>query len=186
MACPTASLSKQMKNEILVARLGKVVGLRGDLKLHNLSDFPEQFSVGATFFASPNLTLKICAYAPESNLVRFCGYESRDSVQSLVNALLYTSKEKTKEQCSLSEDEFFWFDIEGCEVKEDGETLGVVDEIERIGGQDYLHVKSEESYVKAGFAKKFLIPYQEHFICQADIKQKCIHVQNAKALLENL
>lgn len=175
-----------MKNEILVARLGKVVGLRGDLKLHNLSDFPEQFRIGATFFTSPNLTLEICAYAPATSLVRFRGYESRESAQPLVNAQLYTSKQSTKEQCSLREDEFFWFDIEGCELREDGQALGIVEEIERIGGQDYLHVKSDETFVKAGFAKHFLIPYQEHFINQTDIGQKCIHVQNAKALLENL
>jgi len=175
-----------MMNEILVARLGKVVGLKGDLKLYNLSDFPEQFRVGATFFASPNLTLEICSYAPTTSLVRFRGYESRENAQPLVNTHLYTSKQSTYEQCSLGEDEFFWFDVEGCEVKEDGQILGTVEEIERIGGQDYLHVKSDDPFVLAGFAKQFLVPYQEHFINQVDIKQKCIHVQNAKALLENL
>ena len=37
-------------NELLsVAKLGRVVGLKGALKLHNLSDFKEQFKKGACF-----------------------------------------------------------------------------------------------------------------------------------------
>lgn len=186
MACPTASLLKPMMNEIQVARLGKTVGLKGDLKLHNLSDFPEQFRVGATFFTPPNLTLEICAYAPSTGLVRFRGFESRESAQPLVNALLHTSKEASREACTLGEGEFFWFDLESCAVEEDGELLGFVQEIERIGGQDYLHVKSSDLHVKSGLSSFFLIPYQEHFIIKTDIKEKRIFVQHAKALLENL
>jgi len=175
-----------MMNEIEVARIGKAVGLRGDLKLHNLSDFPDQFRVGATFFSPPNLTLKICAYSPDSTLVRFHGYEDRDRAQTLTNALLYTSIEASRQDCALGDEEYFWFDIQGCNVEEDGELLGSVDEIERIGGQDYLHVKSASIHVEAGLASVFLIPYQDHFINNVDIKAKCIYVKNAKALLENL
>ena len=37
-------------NELLqVARLGKTVGLKGGLRLYNLSDFPTQFKKGAKF-----------------------------------------------------------------------------------------------------------------------------------------
>jgi 16S rRNA processing protein RimM len=173
-------------NDIEVARLGKAVGLKGDLKLHNLSDFPEQFCVGATFFTPPNLTLEICAYAPDSNLVRFCGHENREAAQLLVNSLLYTSIENTRKQCSLGSEEFFWFDIEGCSIYEDAQLLGIVEDIERIGGQDYLHVKSDSLLVTTGLAKQFLIPYQDHFITKVDIEAKSIYVKNAKALLENL
>ncbi len=173
-------------NKIKVARLGKTVGLRGDLKLHNFSDFPEQFRVGATFFTNNNTTLEICAYAPAKSLVRFCGFETKESAQKLVNAYLYSTEDDSRKNCSLQEGEFFWFDIQGCAIKENGELLGVVKEVERIGGQDYLHVKSDSLHVKAGLASSFLIPYNDHFICNTDIKAKCIDVQNAKALLENL
>lgn len=40
-----------MKNDLVqVAKLGKSVGLKGYVKLHNLSDFYEQFKIGAKFF----------------------------------------------------------------------------------------------------------------------------------------
>mgnify|MGYP000951624045 CR=1 FL=1 len=40
-----------MNSDIVkVATIGRCVGLKGYLKLHNKSDFPEQFKKGATFF----------------------------------------------------------------------------------------------------------------------------------------
>ncbi len=38
------------KDFVQVAKLGKTVGLKGYVKLHNLSDFSSQFKKDATFF----------------------------------------------------------------------------------------------------------------------------------------
>ncbi|XPV54877.1 MAG: hypothetical protein ACNI3H_12505 [Halarcobacter ebronensis] len=49
-------------DKIYVARLGKTVGLKGDLKIFLDSDFPNQFKTGATFTTNKNLTLKVISY----------------------------------------------------------------------------------------------------------------------------
>ena len=41
-----------------VAKLGKVVGLKGALRLHNLSDFLAQFKAGAVFKSKGGQELK--------------------------------------------------------------------------------------------------------------------------------
>jgi len=42
---------KKAKEKFFIAQLGKTHGLRGDLKLHLHTDFPEQFKVGMTLIA---------------------------------------------------------------------------------------------------------------------------------------
>lgn len=175
-----------MMNDIKVARLGKTVGLKGDLKLQNFSDFPEQYKVGATFFTSSDKTLKVSAYNAKKGLIRFDAYENIEDAKSLVNLFLYSSIEETKANCTLNENEFFWFDIEGCSVFEEDVLLGRVVEVERIGSQDYLHVESEESFKKKGVAAHFLIPYIDRFIISVKLSSKRIDVIYARDLMESL
>ncbi|MDR1975688.1 MAG: ribosome maturation factor RimM [Campylobacteraceae bacterium] len=169
---------------IEVCKLGRAVGLKGFLKLHDLSDFPEQFRPKALFYLDANQTLVIAQYDKERSIVRFEGINDKDSASKLTNKILKTTKEATRALCKLKEGEFFWFDIMGCEVVEEGVKLGTVGEIERIAGQDYLSVKSDDELVKKGLQKSFLIPYVEQYIINADIQKSQILTRNAFSLLE--
>ena len=49
-----------MPDELLeVAKIGKTIGLKGALKLHDKSDFPKQFKKGANFFLGTGEILEI-------------------------------------------------------------------------------------------------------------------------------
>jgi 16S rRNA processing protein RimM len=175
-----------MKSELLdAAKIGKAVGLRGDLKLHNLGDFPEQFKKGAKFALDSGGEIEIASYNPTTGLVRFVGVNDRDAAQRLTNKILLTTKSATREACELDEGEFFWFDIVGCEVVEAGHALGVVSEIERIAEQDYLRVRVAEELVHEGLPKSFLIPYIDRFVERVDIEARLIECAHAMELLEN-
>jgi 16S rRNA processing protein RimM len=167
-----------------VARIGKAVGLSGELKLHLHCDFPEQFQAGKTFKTQKGLELEIFSYNPKRGLVKFCGFESRDSASTLINSFLFTSIEETKKSCQIEEDELFWFDIIGLRVVEEKKLLGFVDEIERIGSVDYMVVKTDDSLVKAGFSKRFYIPFIDRYV--VDVKRdKEVLVKDGLSLLEN-
>ncbi len=168
-----------------VAKIGKVVGLGGELKLHIHSDFPEQFKKGATFKTDKGLELEVLSYNPKRGLVLFKDYESREKSIVLVNSYLMTSVEDTRKNCNIEEDEFFWFDILGLNVKEDGMTLGLVSDIERIGNVDYLVLKSDESLVKDGFSKTFYIPFIERYILDVDRTSRVVFVKDGLTLLES-
>jgi 16S rRNA processing protein RimM len=168
---------------IEVAKLGKAVGLKGFLKLHDLSDFPDQFKKNSKFFIDENKTLEISDFDKTRNIVRFVGINDRDEAFKLTNKILKTTKEDTLKNCKLKKGEFFWFDIIGCKVIENDETLGMVEDIERIGTQDYLSVKSGDDFVKNGFQKSFLIPYIDKYIAQTDVDSRQIITLNAKDLL---
>ncbi|MBF7049289.1 16S rRNA processing protein RimM, partial [Campylobacter volucris] len=68
-----------MKNDLVqVAKLGKSVGLKGYLKLHNLSDFFEQFKRGAKFFDINQKIYTIKDFDQNKSLVLFENYENLD------------------------------------------------------------------------------------------------------------
>lgn len=170
---------------IEVAQIGRLVGLRGELKLHIHSDFPEQFSPGSKFDTQKKMTLEIASYNAKRGLVLFRGYESRESAACLVNSFLLTTMEDTLEACELEDDEFFWFDIIGCKVEEDGIVLGEVSELERIGDTDYLVIRTEKTLVDKKLSKTFFLPYIDRYIISTKKDEKVIYVKDGLELLEN-
>ena len=172
-----------MTNNIKVAQLGKTVGLRGDLKLYDFSDFPSQFKNGTTFFTDKKIELTVSSFDSKKILIRFKDFEDIDLAKKLVNSFLLTNIKDSRKNCKLNKDEYFWFDIKGCQMVENEELLGEVFDIERIGDIDFLHVKSSENLEEK---KEFLIPYQDRYIIFVDIKNKIITTRHSKELYESL
>lgn len=171
---------------VLVAKLGRTVGVQGFVRLHNLSDFPEQFECGASFFDKNSRVLKIKARNAQS--VLFEGFESLESAKTLVNLELFQSVEKSRASCKLDDDEFFYFDIIGLEVFENGLLLGVVKDI-LSAGNDLLLIKSDESLVKKGFASEFYLPYVDFYVKSVELgakdSKKSADLQSANSKNEN-
>lgn len=171
---------------VLVAKLGRTVGVQGFVRLHNISDFPEQFECGASFFDKNSRVLKIKARNAQS--VLFEGFESLESAKTLVNLELFQSVEKSRASCKLGDDEFFYFDIIGLEVFENGLLLGVVKDI-LPAGNDLLLIKSDESLVKKGFASEFYLPYVDFYVKSVELgakdSKKSADLQSANSKNEN-
>ncbi len=176
--------SKSKTSLLHVATLGRTIGLKGDMNLNIKTDFPEQFVKGATFVDSKNNTIILQDVNLEREMVKLEGVQTPEAAKKYVNTKLFTTFEKTRETCRLEEGEYFWFDIVGCIVVEDGYELGTVKEIERLGAVDYLSVITESSLVARGEVKQFLIPYHPPFIVEADIKRKEIEVSGAYDILQ--
>jgi 16S rRNA processing protein RimM len=177
--------SDKYPDSVFVAKLGKTVGLKGDLKLHIDSDFEEQF-LHKKEWSSSKGNLKIETVDLEKKLIKFENFNSPEDAQKLVNAKLFSTFDETREFCELDEDEFFWFDIVGLKVieKDSNEFLGTVQEIERIVNLDYLLIKTADELVSQKFAKKFLIPYIDRYILDVNLEKKEVFVISGKELLE--
>jgi len=175
---------KKGREKFFIAQIGKTHGLRGDLKLHLYTDFPEQFKVGFDFDSSIG-RLEVSRVNLKRGTIAFKGYDGDiDKAKPLTNVKIYSNADETRERCSLKEGEHFWFDLEGCEVIEDNRRLGVVERMERFGDVNYMSIKTDKSLVKEGFAPNFLIPYIERYILKTDIDSKKIYVQDGKDILE--
>lgn len=171
---------------IEVAQIGRLVGLKGDLKLHLHCDFPEQFKKGKTFQTHKGETLEVLSYQHTKGLISFVGYEDRERAQKLVNTILMSTPENSMRDCALKEGEFFWFDmIDARVIDDDTLLLGCVEEIERIATTDYLVVKTDETLLKKGLATHFYIPYIERYIVSFQKADKEIRTKDALGILEN-
>ena len=171
-------------SKFFIAQIGRTVGLMGDLKLHLHTDFPEQFTAGSKF-QSDRGELEVISYNKAREIIRFRGYESMDSAKKLTNAKLYASEEQTKEICNLKEGEYFWFDIIGCKITENGEVLGIVKDIERLAVNDFLQIDTASELIENGMPKSFLIPYIPRYVLNVNLETKAIEVCDAKSILEN-
>lgn len=172
--------------KIYVAKLGKTVGLKGQMKIYIESDFPEQFKKGAIFFTNKKQTLTIESYNSKSDTVKFVGIDNIDVAKKYINSTLFTSYEESKANCELDEKQFFWFDIVGCSIYENGKLLGVVTDINRYPTDDYLMIKTDKLLLELDekTAKSFLVPYHDNYIIDVDIEAKTINVKNAVDILE--
>ena len=174
-------------NDLIIATIGKSVGLRGELKLHLHTDFEEQFKKGSTFQTDKNQKLTIQSYNSKRGIVKFLEINTVDEAKKLTNQKLLTSQEESRKNCKLDDGEYFWFDIIGCKVVEDGKTLGVVKDIQRIASNDMLEIKTDKSLVENGLKKSFLIPYVKNvYIDRVDLESKTIYTKDAYPLLEIL
>jgi 16S rRNA processing protein RimM len=169
-----------MKNNIPIAKIGKSYGVKGWVKIHLLTDFPEQFKAGATFQADKT-TLTIEHINRKNNTIKFVGFNTPEEAKKLTNRQLYSNEEQSKEDIKLKKDEWFWFDIIGCEVYEDDKLLGVVEDINRINDIDYIVVSINEDL---GYKqKRFLFDFKRHII-DVDIENKKLYVKDTIPILE--
>jgi len=165
-------------DRFVIAKIGKTVGLKGELKLHLLSDFEEQFQKGASFETDKGLLI-IKSYNPRRRLILFDGFESIESAKRLTNLYLYSDEEKTRKSCPLGEGEKYWFELIGLEVIEDGKSLGTIIDIDRIAGIEYFKVKTSNPYKH--IAKTFLIPNIDEYVIKKD---DALYTKDCMGILE--
>ena len=159
--------------------IGKIVnthGIRGELKVLPNTDFiEERFAVGNTVYIQ---------YRKE--LLSF----EIDSVRNHKGCILITFKEmhnindveKYKgfdlliEVDGSEDDDYYYYELEGCQVYYHDELIGVVSEILETEAHEILRVKRNGS-------SDVLIPYVERFIVDVDVDEKRIDIDVIEGML---
>ena len=172
--------------DIYIAKIGKTVGLKGQLKLHIDTDFPEQFKKNSIFITHKKQSLTIESFNYTSKVVKFVEINSIEDAQKYINSQLLTSKKETVKNCILKEKQFFWFDLMGCTITENSTVLGTIKDIHRYPIDDYFEITTNQDLLKENdkLAKTFLLPYNDTYIKNVDIFNKEIIVLSAKDILE--
>lgn len=176
--------------DILVAKLGRTIGLNGEMSLKIYSDFSSIFSQNNIFEArigSDKIKLKIESFNPKKPSIKFHEINSQESAAELKNVNLYSTISDSRKCCELKKDEFFYFDIVGLKIIDDGLHLGVVSDILEISGLYYLEIKTNKALLENNpkiKAKSFLLPYIERYIIAVELENKRILTLDAKFILE--
>ena len=82
--------------KIYVAKLGKSVGLKGQMRVYIESDFPEQFKKGVSFTTNKNKTLTVESINQSFDTVKFVGIDSIEDTKIFINSLLLQQKKRVK------------------------------------------------------------------------------------------
>ena len=150
---------------IIVGKIGAPHGVKGELKIIPLTDFPERFAamknltVGAETF-----TIENSRTAANGNpLIKLSGINDRDAAARLTGQRITVAK---SEAMPLKEGEYYAFDIVGLRVfDENGNDLGVVTDVLKTGSNDVYAVKDNNG-------RELLVPALKKVVGEIDTINK--------------
>lgn len=163
--------TEDLSQRIIVGRIGSAFGVQGWLKINSFTDPPEnilQYSPWQIQSKQSWITINIADSKVQSNkiIIKLNDCNTPEQAKLYANSVIAIWRDQL---ASLSDDEFYWSDLEGLSViNEKGVNLGIVDHLISTGANDVLVVKGEKDY---------LIPYiPGMYIIQVDLHEKKILV----------
>ena len=155
------SVPDASNERIVIGRVGAAHGIRGELRIIPLTDFPERFAALREVMVGDEL-LHIESVKPQGKnfLMRFREYAVREDAQKLTGRLLTVAR---AEAAPLDEGEYYVFDIVGLTVyDEEDYELGTVENVLRTGSNDVYAVRSEDG-------REILIPALRKVVRTIDV-----------------
>ena len=168
---------------MVVGRLRKPHGLKGDCTLFPLTDSPETIFIpgravwlldleGQT--VGGPLTVERSRSYHREWLVKFAGVESRDALDPYRGLLLGVPPEALG---PLGEDEVYLHELDGFAVRlDDGTPLGLVSAVYDLPAGLMIEVQ--------GPKREFLLPYKKEFVQQVDRTGRRLVVTPPEGLLD--
>lgn len=167
--------------DVVIARIIKARGIRGEVACELTTDFPERFDgLERITIWMPDDTRHAFEitehwFHQHRLILKFAGYDSMTAAQTLVGGRLVISEADALE---LEEDEFFEYQIVGAAVvTTDGQRLGNVTRLLRTGGADVLVIADAEG-------RERMIPFADEICTAVDVEARRITVNPPAGLLE--
>ncbi|SDE70649.1 16S rRNA processing protein RimM [Fontibacillus panacisegetis] len=165
--------------------VGKIVnthGIRGDVKVLLHTDFPEvRFAPKSSLKMihpenGTQIVVTVASARPYKGMyiVKFNEYNDINVVEKYKGYELKVAKENSVQ---LPKNEYYFHEIIGCRVVSDeGEELGVIEEILRPGANDVWVVKLPNH-------KQLLLPVIDDVVLDVDVSAKLVKVHVMEGLL---
>jgi 16S rRNA processing protein RimM len=165
---------------IIIGRIVKPFGVKGEMKIEPMTDFPERFTgLRSVHLVSPAGKETLCEiqavrYAGSAPYIRFSGFDTPEKAKALNGWFIKVPEE---EAVPLPEGTYYWFELMGMEVvSESGETLGSIVDIFETGSNDVYVVKQGR--------KEVYVPATREVIKQVDRKEKRMVIHLIDGLIE--
>jgi 16S rRNA processing protein RimM len=146
---------------VAVGSIAAPWGVRGDLKVQPLTDFPERFQRGAALWVRGHRhEVQRSRWSRGFVYLGLSGIDSRNAAEEMRGALLEVPE---SDLTPLPEGQYYRFQVIGLEVRTpEGGSLGRVAEILSTGSNDV--------YVVRGGPRELLIPAIEDVVKEVDLE----------------
>jgi 16S rRNA processing protein RimM len=161
---------------LVIGRVVKPWGTRGEVKVEIITDFPDRFALLRTVYLGPKavpFVLEGFRLHKGAVLLRLEGCHDRTAAEDLRGQLVQIPIEQA---IPLEEDEYYEHQIVGLAVwTAGGEYLGTVDEIIFTGSNDV--------YVVRGEGREILIPAMEDVVLEINLARGRLTVELMEGLI---
>ena len=157
------SLKSATDKKIIIGKIGAAHGVRGDMKVYPLTDFPDRFNtIKKAFIDDKEINIISTRYQNNFVVMKVKGVNSREEVARYTNKLLKINRSDVP---PLNEGEYYSFDIIGLKViNQDDVVLGEIIEILKTGSNDVYITKTPEG-------KQLLIPALKKVVTEINIEE---------------
>lgn len=166
---------------VVVGRIGKAHGIRGDVTVEVRTDEPERrFAVGTTLYTQDNTPLVVADARDHSGrlLLRIRGVDDRTAAEALRGTLL--EAEIDPDDLPEDEDEYYDRQLVGLvALRPDGTTLGTVSEVVHLPGHDLLAVTTADR-------GEVLVPFVHEIVTEVDLLEHRVVIDPPGGLFEDL
>ena len=164
---------------LLVGMIRRPHGVRGEMTMSVMTDFPKRLKPGITLYLGPDRTPVVVRSFRHHNkglIFALEGFESREEVANFRNLELFV---RADDRPPLPDGEFYLHQIMGLEVVTDGgETLGFVADWIETGANGVFVVKPESG-------KDILLPDIDEVVLNIDLEARQILVHLIDGLVES-
>ncbi|MEU7604402.1 ribosome maturation factor RimM [Streptomyces sp. NPDC040724] len=158
--------------ELVVARIGRAHGIKGEVTVEVRTDEPElRLSPGAVLKTEPAsagpLTIETGRVHSGRLMLRFAGVKDRTGAEALRNILLIAEVDPA--ELPEEEDEYYDHQLMDLDVVlEDGTEIGRITEISHLPSQDLFIVERPDG-------SEVMIPFVEEIVAEIDLEeQRCV------------
>lgn len=169
---PGTPSAESPEHLVTVGRCLKPHGVRGEVKVAILTDFPERFEDARRLHLhdgrqARELVVEGARFHKNAVLLKFHGVDSMTDAEKLKNMLVAVPE---SELCELEEDEYWHFQLEGLEVEdEQGNHVGRLAQVLENPGHDLYLVKGPRGEV--------LVPAVSEYVLDIDLEAGRVRVR---------
>ena len=163
------------KGFLVVGRVLAPWGIKGDLKIEILTDFPERFTPKQKVYIDGcAMTIERSQRHKRNIILKLAAVDSIEAVEKLRGRYLEIPHTQAY---PLAEGQYYRFQIIGLEVwTTRGELLGVITDIQPTGSSDVYVVRGQDG--------EFLIPATEDVVKSVDLEKGRMIIEVIEGLLE--
>lgn len=162
---------------VVVARVGRALGVRGDSLVDVLTDEPERRLVAGSRVVAGDRTLVIASARPHGNrlAVHFEGIDDRTLAEALTGTLLEVDRDPAERPDDP--EEFYDEDLQGLAViSVGGDHIGVITEVIHLPAQDLLAAQTADG-------REVLIPFVAEIVPEVNLDEGRLVIDPPPGLL---